>query len=553
MFNFRCVFSVDANSASSKKQIDLGDRLDDFVEDESGIATVWSMFWLILCFSISGLAIDVTNAWKVHTILQSTADSSALAGAYELQSRDTSNQNLSNIDINVAVKDWAVDFAEQNMNVGRYGDALLRQDVQLGYWIAETFVPMAVSPTNAVDYNAAPQADAVRVITRQSGTGATSAVGTFFLRFVGFDRFTVSTSATVKIFIQQCQYDGLIATGQVKLSTGQEFLNKFCVHGEDGIYAAQNNYFDEGTIASAPTVDGCGQNVGKCTDSQNLGFNDAFRVQSLFSGYEYPNGDVVLSGKPAKIDDYIASFSGENANGDYNPFYVDTATDPIKITLRGDDVLDLGRIIPVGGASYTDADGNIYEAAGGRYIIECKTGKPVKLAFPDEYVGEKILERVVVVGDGCDFIFDSSVKYEDVMLATNSTGQHTFSGATGVVLGRVEDVDDENDRCDTKLIDDYEAEIASGTQNVPPPLTGSVTLISLGSVNFASKLSAYGLEIIAAENVHLASEAQEASTHIGTSVSAGGDIGVTHDHVFWGCVGQTVSVFDPIMAWALVR
>ena len=523
MFNFRSVFSFDANKASSKKQNYLVDKLEDFSEDEGGIATVWSIFWLILCFSISGLAIDVTNAWKVHAILQSTADSAALAGAYELQSRNSSNQKLSNYDVNIAVKDWAVDFAEKNMNPDRYGEVLLEQDVLLGYWIGGSFVPMSDLPANDATYNGAPPADAVRVITRQSGVNGTSAVGTFFLRFVGFDRFTVATGATVKIFIQQCQYDGLLASGQVNLSTGQEFLNKFCVHGEEGIFAAQNNFFDPGTIASAPTEDGCGQNAGKCTDSQNLGFNDAFRVQSLFS-----NG--TLSGKPAKIDDYIASFSGDDSNGDYNPDYVSGNVTTIR--LSGNDVLNVIDLVK-----------------GGSYEIECRTGKPVKLSFPDDYPAEdpKIIEQVVVVGDGCDFIFDSSVTYRDVVFATNSTSQHTFSGASGVVLG-----DDDGDDCDVAAIAQYEDDIENDI-DPGPLLTGSVTLVSKGSVSFASKLSAYGLEIIAEQNVHLASEAQEASTHVGTSVSAGGNIGVTHDHVFWGCEGQTASVFDPIMSWALVQ
>ena len=135
-----------------------------------------------------------------------------------------------------------------------------------------------------------------------------------------------------------------------------------------------------------------------------------------------------------------------------------------------------------------------------------------------------------------------------MIFATDSTSQNTFSGASGVVLG----ANDELDPCDEVLIDEYETAIENGGTGLGPLLTGSVTLISMGSVSFASKLSAYGLEIIAADSVHFASEAQGSNTHIGTSVSAGGSISVTHDHIFYGCEGQTVSVFDPIMSWALV-
>lgn len=124
----------------------------------------------------------------------------------------------------------------------------------------------------------------------------------------------------------------------------------------------------------------------------------------------------------------------------------------------------------------------------------------------------KTLKKIVVVGIGCDFIFDSSVIYQDAVFATDNTSQHTFSGASSIVLGAYEDANIEGERCDTDFIDQYkiDRELLQ-----PPPLTGSITLISQGSVNFTSMLSAYGLKIIATENVHFASEAQGSNTHVG--------------------------------------
>ena len=42
----------------------------------------------------------------------------------------------------------------------------------------------------------------------------------------------------------------------------------------------------------------------------------------------------------------------------------------------------------------------------------------------------------VLVGIGCDFVFDSSIIYEDATFVTNATGRQTVSGAAGVVLGK---------------------------------------------------------------------------------------------------------------------
>ena len=90
----------------------LLNNLRRFGSNEDGIATVWSIFWLILCLAISGLAIDVTNAYKVHQILQTTADVSAHAGALELGGGGNST-------VVAAVKQAANQYAALNMRPDR--------------------------------------------------------------------------------------------------------------------------------------------------------------------------------------------------------------------------------------------------------------------------------------------------------------------------------------------------------------------------------------------------------------------------------------------------
>ena len=119
-----------------------------FIRNEDGIATAWAIGWLILCFSIAGLSIDATNAWKVKQILQSTADIAAHAGGLELGT-------VGNSEIEAAVIVAANQYATSNMNVARYGDVLVDNDIQTGTWDRATsvFTPLpagSISPPNAV-------------------------------------------------------------------------------------------------------------------------------------------------------------------------------------------------------------------------------------------------------------------------------------------------------------------------------------------------------------------------------------------------------------------
>ncbi|MCK4862612.1 MAG: hypothetical protein KAS85_11925, partial [Rhodobacteraceae bacterium] len=353
-----------------------------------------------------------------------------------------------------------------------------------------------------------------------------SAVGTFFLRFVGFDRFNVVTSATAKVFEARCYFDGLIAAGTVKLSTGQNFLDEYCIHGQEGLDISHDNYFQLGTIASTEFVENCGPSAIHCTPDQNPGIVPAFREQSLNLSKTTSIGlytDILLNGysdDPSlyRVNDYVASlvFNYEYDPGGEAP--TDTSL-PI-LTLDHWKTFSPKPNEPLDVRSLDPSKINVIDC--GRNGFDVKLD--VELEIVDGVEEEFTLEHIVIVGKGCDFTFDSSVNFADAIIATTATGNQTFSGSSGVVLG-------DDDGC---------------TQG------GEVTLITAGSVSFAAKLSAYDVEIIAADDVHIAAKANDMGQHWGTSVTAGGDIQVTTGHTFHGCEGQTVSVFDSIKSWALV-
>lgn len=469
----------------------LVQTIKNFRDDESGIATAWAMSWLILCFAIAGLSIDVTNAWKVKQFLQSTADVAAHAGAVELGEHD-------NASILAAVQVEANAYAFENMNPGQFGDVLIENDIHVGFWDndAGTFTELVSGDTE--------EPNAVYVITRQDGTdGASNSVGTFFLKFVWKNAFTVSSSAIVERFMSICERDGMFAFNDTNFSAQQHLTDDYCIYGANGITFAQQNTFDAGTVAMTNNLNNCGPSSTSCTNAHNNGIEEALKQGRISNS------------KVANIQTYITEL--QNPYSEYQPDYIDTNALVIKIPSA-------------------DFDASTLEA-GRIYVVRCSNGQNLDLGVPSAggngngnaggggSAAAITKSEFVLVGLGCDFVFDTSVQYEDAMFLTTATGNQTISGSAGVVLGR-------DDSC---------------TQG------GEVVAITAGSVHFSAKLEAYDVEFIIADDLHLASNGNADSVHTGSNFYVGGDVRVTSQHTFAGCNGTTVPPFDPKYSFRIVR
>ena len=58
-----------------------------FLSDEDGAGTVWGLLWFILFVGIGGMAVDTTNAYRIQTIMQATADAAAHAAVHSEKKR----------------------------------------------------------------------------------------------------------------------------------------------------------------------------------------------------------------------------------------------------------------------------------------------------------------------------------------------------------------------------------------------------------------------------------------------------------------------------------
>lgn len=458
-----------------------------FVQNEDGIATAWAVGWLIICFAIAGLSIDATNAWKVKQILQTTADMASHAGGLELGT-------VGNAEIEAKVIVSANQYASANMRPARYGDVLVDTDILVGFWDGEnkTFTEMLPSDVEIPN--------AVNVTTRQDGVNS-SKVGTFFLRFVGFDAFTVSAISTVERFVSQCERDGLIARGNVKMSTQQAFMGTFCVYGLSGIDASNQNYFALGTTAGMRNLDDCGPLPENCTNEYNPGIEDALRQSNM------------TFGKIDRIGENIDKL--QDPTSDIMPWYI-TITEVNTISLADSRNFEAYYDLEEGAINVIECRNNQNISLGGLGNVSNNGGNNTDTGA--EVIPQHITKsKMIIVGINCDFAFDETISFEDAYIATTATGQQTFSGSADTRLGR-------NDNCADE---------------------GEVTLITAGNVSFAAKLDAYDLEIVAAGDVGFASHANDVeSIHKGTNVWAGGDINVTTKHTFEPCGDGGDSDYD---------
>jgi len=96
-----------------------------FLNDEQGGGTIMGLLWFILLVGITGLAVDITDGLRTQTMLQATADASALAAVIDLPDE-------------VAAVATAVAYSTTNMATDDYGTVLLDADVDIGSWNAST-------------------------------------------------------------------------------------------------------------------------------------------------------------------------------------------------------------------------------------------------------------------------------------------------------------------------------------------------------------------------------------------------------------------------------
>jgi hypothetical protein len=202
--------------------------VSNFLADDRGGGTVMGLLWFMLLVAICGLAVDSTNGFRSQTMLQATADATALAAAIDLPNPG-------------AVVATAVAYSEANMSTDQSGTVLDPADVRIGAWQTD---PYALDTGSAFP-------DAVMVRVSQTAENS-NPVPVNFLRIIGLMSWNVEAQAVAQRFIPECLKDGLIAEGIVDISSNNDFVNQICVHGQQGVAMQNHNDYELGVTVSMP-------------------------------------------------------------------------------------------------------------------------------------------------------------------------------------------------------------------------------------------------------------------------------------------------------------
>ncbi len=259
-------------------------RLAAFRDDEHGGYMIWSLLWFLVYCGIGGLAVDISDAYRNQTVLQSTADAAALAAAMSLPDQ-------------ADVESEALLYSGNNMEPGVHGTVLTQSDVQFGTWdfAARTFTQGSISP------------NAVRVVTRRSDDNANPVAMTVLgiIALFGADpRWNIATEAVAVRTLSECANDGFIAMNRVDVNGNNDLLNNICLHGQNaGVDLQNHNMFEPGVQVSMP-------DLGMLPDRSNLFDMNPGLADALREGDMWPK-DVELLGA------YVSEL--RTLDGGYNP------------------------------------------------------------------------------------------------------------------------------------------------------------------------------------------------------------------------------------------
>jgi len=424
----------------------------EFAGDEDGGYTIWSLTWFMLYVALGGIAVDMSDAFRNQTMLQSTADASALAGVIALP------------DQNAAVAD-AMTYSTDNMDTSINGNVLRDSEVQVGVWdfAARSFTPTTTAP------------NAVRTVTRRDAFNDNPLATAFLpiLGVVGIDatRFNISVEAIAARNIPECVLNnGLIANNKVDVTSNNHFEN-ICVHGQNiykdnghdyAIDIQNNNTIDSGTTFSMPDLDM--MNGRPNVYDKNDGLAQAMTEGDLWAKDAQVIGDTIANLIMATQDPTKPWAPGTKA-----PSYV-TSVQQI-------------------GSNYSGP-----YSAGVLYLTSCGSGGS-GITLP----GGVAIHHTVITGS-CK-INGNNVILHDVVLATTAVGnganeldQNSINFASNAQIGT-------GDFCNGSSEGQVTLMSAASVHVSAGPDVYGLKIITAGNVEFTANNSVYAISAQAGNNI----------------------------------------------------
>ncbi|NRB16715.1 MAG: hypothetical protein HRU33_03810 [Rhodobacteraceae bacterium] len=194
-------------------------RLAAFIRREDGWVTIWSIFMIVANIMILGVALDYANAFRMKEKLQAAVDAAALAAAIDLP------------DMGLATS-AGLSIGAKFLNEPGDEIALQAFDFTYGFMNPQTNqIAVGLKPFNAVMVSAG----------RLEDRG--NELKTYVVRLIGKNFWDISVSSTAIASGALCKGGGLFSDTEVLSGSNNDYSNKFCLYGRNGVKISSDNSF----------------------------------------------------------------------------------------------------------------------------------------------------------------------------------------------------------------------------------------------------------------------------------------------------------------------
>lgn len=316
------------------------------------------------------------------------------------------------------------------------------------------------------------------MVTAVRSVARNNAPSTFLLDLVGINTWDVKAVSVTEAYRPDCLKEGWVADNLVDLQSNNSFYNGYCLHSNGTIKIGQNNYFEAGTVVSLPDTDDVQMAASGFT--KNTGLQDALR-EGFYK--------IHVTDKLDKIYSDLVKDDTLNDTTDYIPSYITNMTR---------NAISVNKKTTMTAASLKAGQINVVTCSGNNSSLTIANGTT--------------LSGLALVTN-CEISFGQGAKLEDVLVYTSSTSSTSMSSPSGFTLGK-------NDDC------------ADG---------GGAVILSKGSIKFASKMNAYGSQLIAKDDITFAANANGIE---GASLVAGNKVDGTSNNTMGNCGTGMDSTFQ---------
>ena len=444
-----------------------------FIENTKGVVLVYVLLVLLPILGMAGFAVDSAHLTFFKARLQNTADAASLAGITELGYGLTTLEE----EERTAIFALAKSYADLNMSVADYGHVVTTSSMQIGmldidgeFGTEGQFYPEGTLPVGGA-------LNALRVVAQRTEAN-TNPVRNMFITALGYetsDVVAVSTAAATYPFIlPPCVGNGMMALGDVDVSSQSLHLSGSCAHAEGALKLGSNACIQRGETGEAAAF-----------STPNP---DDIHVGQNIESVEHEDECGTMLAETVDINDYL-----------YVAEFADYLLEPENF------IFDLS--LPANDPGHVESvETFIDNYEGSEYDL----GWPACDTLPSKGNTTTLDQDVNI--ENCVLYVDGDVDFK-----RQGNGPLAFENVIILAKGDVK----------------FSSDTTLGTIATCDTISESTSLIvASGSLHAPAKMDLYGTQIILGEGAHVS--AQGEST--GGSILSGGDLTFTAQFDAEGCV-----------------